>query len=130
MSIMLITHDLGVVAENADVVAVMYAGRVVEYGSVDDVFQRPLHPYTRGLLRSMPVLGEAKHRLDVIPGQVPNPAESAHGLPVPSAMRCDGRRPAMRQRPTRSTAGDPTRSLGRLLAHRRLRTLPKRRRRM
>jgi len=81
MSIMLITHDLGVVAENADVVAVMYAGRVVEYGSVHDVFANPLHPYTRGLFTSMPRLGEAKHRLDVIPGQVPNPANLPSGCP-------------------------------------------------
>ena len=81
MSIMLITHDLGVVAGNADVVAVMYAGRVVEYGSVHDVFAKPLHPYTRGLFTSMPRLGEAKHRLDVIPGQVPNPASLPSGCP-------------------------------------------------
>ena len=81
MSIMLITHDLGVVAENADVVAVMYAGRVVEYGSVHEVFARPLHPYTRGLFESMPKLGEARHRLTVIPGQVPNPAHLPSGCP-------------------------------------------------
>lgn len=79
MSIMLITHDLGVVAENADVVAVMYAGRVVEYGSVNDIFARPLHPYTRGLFASMPVLGDSKHRLETIPGNVPNPAEFPSG---------------------------------------------------
>jgi len=81
MSIMLITHDLGVVAENADVVAVMYAGRVVEYGSVHEVFHDPLHPYTRGLFVSMPKLGEEKHRLDVIPGMVPNPASLPAGCP-------------------------------------------------
>jgi len=72
MSIMLITHDLGVVAENADVVAVMYAGRIVEYGSVEDVFNEPLHPYTHGLFASMPVLGQFDQRLTVIEGQVPN----------------------------------------------------------
>ena len=66
MSILLITHDLGVVAENADVVAVMFAGRIVEYASVQDVFQRPMHPYTRGLLRSMPVLGRHVDRLDTV----------------------------------------------------------------
>ena len=81
MSVMLITHDLGVVAENADVVAVMYAGRVVEYGSVNDVFADPLHPYTRGLFASMPVLGEPKHRLVAIPGNVPNPADLPPGCP-------------------------------------------------
>jgi oligopeptide/dipeptide ABC transporter ATP-binding protein len=81
MSVMLITHDLGVVAENADVVAVMYAGRVVEYGSVHDLFDRPQHPYTIGLFDSMPKLGEAKQRLNTISGQVPNPARLPTGCP-------------------------------------------------
>jgi oligopeptide/dipeptide ABC transporter ATP-binding protein len=81
MSIMLITHDLGVVAENADVVAVMYAGRVVEYGSVHDVFERPLHPYTRGLFTSMPRIGGARDRLETIPGHVPNPTDFPSGCP-------------------------------------------------
>lgn len=81
LSIMLITHDLGVVAENADVVAVMYAGRIVEYGSVIDVFNNPLHPYTRGLFQSMPMLGTARHRLQTIPGNVPNPADLPTGCP-------------------------------------------------
>ncbi|MEM1027328.1 MAG: ABC transporter ATP-binding protein [Planctomycetota bacterium] len=66
MSILLITHDLGVVAENADVVAVMFAGRIVEYGSVQSIFNSPMHPYTRGLLRSMPVLGRKVDRLDTV----------------------------------------------------------------
>ena len=66
MSIMLITHDLGVVAENADVVAVMYAGRIAEYASVRQIFQRPLHPYTRGLLKSIPVLGQNVQRLPTV----------------------------------------------------------------
>ncbi len=79
MSVMLITHDLGVVAENADVVAVMYAGRVVEYGSVHDVFRSPLHPYTQGLFASMPVLGSGVHRLVTIPGNVPNPSNFPSG---------------------------------------------------
>ena len=81
MSIMLITHDLGVVAENADVVAVMYAGRMVEYGAVDEIFNHPLHPYTLGLFKSLPRLGQDKHRLDAIPGQVPNPAHLPSGCP-------------------------------------------------
>jgi oligopeptide/dipeptide ABC transporter ATP-binding protein len=81
MSIVLITHDLGVVAENADVVAVMYAGRVVEYGSVHAIFDSPLHPYTRGLFASMPRLGETHGRLETIPGQVPNPARLPTGCP-------------------------------------------------
>jgi len=66
MAVLLITHDLGVVAENADVVAVMYAGRVLEYASVFDLFERPLHPYTRGLLKSMPVLGKSSERLPTV----------------------------------------------------------------
>ena len=61
MGVMLITHDLGVVAENADTVAVMFAGRVVEFTDVYRLFERPLHPYTRGLLKSMPTLGVAQH---------------------------------------------------------------------
>lgn len=81
LSVLLITHDLGVVAENADAVAVMYAGRVVEYGSVMDVFRNPLHPYTRGLFASMPVLGQSRHRLETIPGNVPNPTEFPPGCP-------------------------------------------------
>jgi len=66
MAMMLITHDLGVVAENADVVCVMYAGRVVEYASVEDLFEHPLHPYTRGLLASIPTVGERRERLATI----------------------------------------------------------------
>ncbi|MEX0745519.1 MAG: ABC transporter ATP-binding protein [Phycisphaeraceae bacterium] len=66
MSVLLITHDLGVVAENADVVAVMYAGRVLEYASVMDIFKRPLHPYTSELLKSMPVFGQRVDRLAVV----------------------------------------------------------------
>ncbi len=81
LSIMLITHDLGVVAENADVVAVMYAGQVVEYGSVENVFERPTHPYTQGLFRSIPRLGAGKRRLETIPGQVPDPARLPRGCP-------------------------------------------------
>lgn len=74
MSIMLITHDLGVVAEMADYVVVMYAGKIVEKGNVDDIFEHPTHPYTIGLLKSKPVVGLTDHdkRLYSIPGQVPN----------------------------------------------------------
>ena len=75
MSIMLITHNLGVVAENADVVCVMYAGRVVEYASVYELFDRPLHPYTRGLFNSIPRLGEKKDRLTTVEEVVENPGE-------------------------------------------------------
>ncbi|MEO6062108.1 MAG: ABC transporter ATP-binding protein [Thermoflexales bacterium] len=71
-AIMLITHDLGVVAEMADRVVVMYAGQIVEEADVRTLFARPLHPYTKGLLGSIPVLGVVRDRLDVIPGFVPN----------------------------------------------------------
>ncbi len=73
MSVMLITHDLGVVSEIADRVAVMYAGRIMEYGPIDAIFSRLRHPYTKGLLDSIPQLKEKKKRLDAIPGQVPDP---------------------------------------------------------
>lgn len=71
-SIILITHDLGVVAEMCERVAVMYAGRIVEQTDVNRLFDRPLHPYTQGLIGSIPVLGKIKDRLEVIPGNVPN----------------------------------------------------------
>ncbi len=74
MAVILITHDLGVVAEVADRVAVMYAGQIVEYSDVRSIFKRTLHPYTAGLLASLPRLGVEKDRLRVIPGNVPNPA--------------------------------------------------------
>jgi len=83
MAILLITHDLGVVAENADTVAVMYASRIVETASVYDLFDRPTHPYTRGLLRSTPSMGTSQSgtrlRLETIPGNVPNPASFPQG---------------------------------------------------
>ena len=79
MAIMLITHDLGVVAENADVVAVMYASRIVEVATVEDLFDRPQHPYTEGLFRSVPKLGADVQRLATIPGTVPNPAHFPAG---------------------------------------------------
>jgi peptide/nickel transport system ATP-binding protein/oligopeptide transport system ATP-binding protein len=73
MAVMLITHDLGVVAEVCDRVVVMYAGQVVETGSVEDIFARPAHPYTRGLLGSLPSLEARGQRLTSIPGTVPSP---------------------------------------------------------
>ena len=72
-SIMLITHDLGVIAEMADYVVVMYAGRVVEKGTVEEIFTSPSHPYTIGLMASKPVVGKKVDRLYSIPGKVPNP---------------------------------------------------------
>jgi oligopeptide/dipeptide ABC transporter ATP-binding protein len=87
-AILMITHDLGVVAEMADDVAVMYAGRIVETGSVKDTFSTPKHPYTQALLESVPTLGMPKHLpLRVIPGSVPNPSEWPGGCRF--ASRCD-----------------------------------------
>jgi oligopeptide/dipeptide ABC transporter ATP-binding protein len=71
-AVILITHDLGVIAEMADRVSVMYAGSIVEHTDVDTLFEKPLHPYTQGLIESIPVLGKVKEELDVIPGTVPN----------------------------------------------------------
>lgn len=74
-SIMLITHDLGVIAEMADYVVVMYAGKVIETGTAMEIFCNPLHPYTIGLQKSKPVVNQNAERLYSIPGQVPNPIE-------------------------------------------------------
>ena len=72
MALLLITHDLGVVAEQADDVAIMYAGRIVEQAPVTDLFDRPLHPYTQALLRSMPGAAGRRDRLEAVPGAVPD----------------------------------------------------------
>jgi oligopeptide/dipeptide ABC transporter ATP-binding protein len=79
MAIMLITHDLGVVAEMADDVAVMYAGKIVEQANATTVFEHPHHPYTKGLLASIPRLGDRRSRLEVIKGVVPNPLNLPSG---------------------------------------------------
>jgi oligopeptide/dipeptide ABC transporter ATP-binding protein len=73
MAVLLITHDLGVVAQHADEVTVMYAGRIVERAKPDALFARPLHPYTVGLLNSMPGMADTRRRLEAIPGIVPSP---------------------------------------------------------
>ena len=70
---MFITHDLGVIAEMADYVVVMYAGRVVEKGTTEEIFEHPAHPYTIGLIASKPVVGRQVEELYSIPGKVPNP---------------------------------------------------------
>ena len=107
MAVILITHDLGIVAETADRVAVMYAGQVVESCDVRAAFRRPLHPYTAGLQASLPKLGVKQDALRVIPGNVPNPARfprrlplspSMPGLPVPLCLttrRSDDRGPSL-----------------------------------
>ena len=79
MAVLLITHDLGVVAETCDHVAVMYAGKIVEQATVNQLFERPLHPYTHGLFRSLPSLSEKKDALEAIPGTVPNPLDFPSG---------------------------------------------------
>ncbi len=79
MSILLITHDLGIVADLADSVAIMYAGQVAEYAATRELFASPRHPYTLGLFQSRPRLGMKKERLDVIPGIVPNPIDFPQG---------------------------------------------------
>ena len=79
MALVLITHDLAVVAQIAHTVAVMYASRIAEYASVQTLFDQPLHPYTQGLFRSIPRLGQQKHRLEAIGGNVPNPLAFPRG---------------------------------------------------
>ena len=98
MAIMLITHDLGVIADLADEVVVMYSGRVVEKGTVDDIFYNPLHPYTQGLLKSIPVLGKISEKtLPSIPGTVPHPLTLPRGCSF--GPRCPERMPECDQMP-------------------------------
>ena len=85
-AIIMITHNLGVVSQMAKNVAVMYLGKVVEYAPVREVFHNPLHPYTEGLLKSVPVLGRKKASLDPIEGMVPSPTEDIRGCAF--ASRC------------------------------------------
>jgi peptide/nickel transport system ATP-binding protein len=87
MSVMLITHDFGIVAELCEEVLVMYASRVVENGSVNQIFSNPLHPYTKGLLKSIPRLGAQKEHLHVIEGSVPS------AVNLPEGCRFAGRCP-------------------------------------
>ena len=103
MSILIITHDLGVIAELADNVAVMYASKVVEYADVKELFANPLHPYTQGLFRSRPAIGTPKGRkLSIIPGTVPNPLHFPPGCKFhtrcPIAVdACKAKEPALRE---------------------------------
>ncbi len=92
MAMLLITHDLGVVAEVCDRVAVMYAGQIVETGSVEEIFADPLHPYTRGLLDSLPDIDDPERPLRPIPGTVPNPIRWPEGCRFAArcAYRADG----------------------------------------
>lgn len=92
-SVILITHDLGIIAEMADRVAVMYAGEIIEEAKVNELFAHPLHPYTQGLLASIPVLGKLTERLEVIPGIVPNLIDLPPGCRFqPRCQACQERR--------------------------------------
>jgi len=79
MSMILITHSLGIVAEVCDEVSVIYAGRIIEHGDVRDVFRRPAHPYTEGLFNSLPVMNDPNSTLKPIPGSMPDPIELPSG---------------------------------------------------
>ncbi len=100
MATLLITHDLGIVAESADRVAIMYAGLIMEYAPVIQIYDHPRHPYTRGLLACVPRLGEKKSRLAPIGGQVPDPRQMPQGCPFtarcPEVLpRCSMQRPEL-----------------------------------
>lgn len=101
-SIMLITHDLGVVAEMADYVVVMYCGRIIEKGTAEDIYFNPCHPYTIGLMASKPVVNKKVDRLYSIPGSVPNPINMPDYCYFKDrcdkcTAACDGKYPAMRR---------------------------------
>lgn len=96
MAVLLITHDLGVVAEAADRVIVMYCGKIVEEAKVADLFANPMHPYTVGLIESIPKIEEEKKRLYMIKGMVPNPLHMPKGCPF--SDRCDKCMPVCRQK--------------------------------
>ncbi len=101
MGIIFITHDLGVIAQTADKVAVMYLGRVIEKGPVRDVIRNPAHPYTQGLLNALPDLEDLDTPLQPIPGDIPSPLERPSGCvfhtrcPIAMAGRCDAAVPQM-----------------------------------
>ncbi|MCB0113357.1 MAG: ABC transporter ATP-binding protein, partial [Caldilineaceae bacterium] len=94
-SIIMITHNLGVVSQISDFVAVMYLGKVVEYGPTRAIFHEPLHPYTEGLLLSVPVLGRKKDKLVPIEGMVPNAMDDIRGCAF--AARCPHVMPICRE---------------------------------
>ncbi|MBL8589534.1 MAG: ABC transporter ATP-binding protein [Methylobacteriaceae bacterium] len=99
-SMLLVTHDLGLIAENADRVLVMYGGRVVEQGSVTEIFETPRHPYTIGLLRSLPAIDREQTSLYAIPGQPPALTERPQGCVFhPRCEMSQGRSPCSQERP-------------------------------
>jgi len=102
MSLIMITHDLGVIAEIADRVAIMYAGEIVEEAPVKDLFSHPLHPYTIGLLKCIPRLGETRKQLQTIGGTVPDPSDKPKGCPFhprcfKAQKKCETDKPEMRE---------------------------------
>ena len=114
MAVLLITHDLGVVAGRADDMCVMYAGQIVERASTRQVFEAPAHPYTRGLFGSVPTITGARERLTPISGSVPPPDRVAHRLPLRARAAPSGsrgattcRRCATPRPGTRRAAGSP-----------------------
>ena len=104
-ALMLITHDLGVVAETCTRMITMYAGEVIEDAAVDDVLVRPLHPYTSGLLRSLPHLSPRHGKLPSIPGRVPSIMRNAQWLPLQGALPACGRRLARAEQELRDAGG-------------------------
>jgi len=110
MGIIFITHDLGVIAQTADKVAVMYLGRVIERGPVREVIRNPAHPYTQGLLNALPDLEDLDTPLQPIPGDIPSPLERPSGCvfhtrcPIAMAGRCDVAVPQMGEINTGHTA--------------------------
>jgi peptide/nickel transport system ATP-binding protein len=118
LAVLLITHDLGVVAETCDRAIVMYAGEVVEEGGTAELLASPAHPYTRGLLASLPTLGAARRRLPAIPGQPPAPGEMVAGCAftprcAAAFAPCAGRHPDLyRVASGRLASGDPVASGG------------------
>jgi peptide/nickel transport system ATP-binding protein len=108
-AMLLVTHDMGVIAETADRVAVMYAGRIVEIGSVEDVIRAPVHPYTRGLMGAIPTLGRIEGPLSQIEGAMPHlnarPSGCAYHPRCPRAVaRCRAEMPSLEPHGTRSVA--------------------------
>lgn len=97
MAVLMITHDLGVIAEVADHVAIMYAGQIVESGPADAIFHNPKHPYTQGLLASVPRLDESRERLSVIKGTVPSATQFPTGCRF--ASRCPSAQEQCKQQP-------------------------------